>query len=247
MDILTASTLAILTIYGPARVIDGDTVVVNQTHVRLKGVDAAEMNTNLGKHSKQVMISIVGTGNKLTCYLTGEKTYKRDVGYCFTEAHVDINQEIIARGAALACPHYDTRYVQFETEEAIANQQRARYCGTPARRTKSIPAAAPTAPDESAVLPPPPVINYKPAPQPDIHPTRMGPNARAIAQAKKDKAAYDEAHKTWHGWFSDNVLFYGGLATLFMLVCLFPKTMGFLFLVFFGASRGRERGLGPNF
>jgi len=164
MDILTASTLAVLTIYGPARVIDGDTVVVNQTHVRLKGVDAAEMNTNLGKHSKQVMISIVGTGNKLTCYLTGEKTYKRDVGYCFTEAHVDINQEIIARGAALACPRYDTRYVEFETEAAIANQQRARYCGTPARRTKSIPAATPIAPE------PPPATSTPKPPEPTTPP-----------------------------------------------------------------------------
>jgi hypothetical protein len=160
MDILTASTLAVLTITGPARVIDGDTVVVNQTHVRLKGVDAAEMNTALGKHSKQVMIAIVNK-SQLTCYLTGEKTYKRDVGYCFTEAHVDINQEIIARGAALSCPRYDTRYVQFETEEAITNQQRARYCGTPKR---AIPAAAPTAAEPSLLPPPPPPpVASKPA------------------------------------------------------------------------------------
>jgi endonuclease YncB( thermonuclease family) len=59
------------------------------------------------------MIRIV-TGN-LTCRLTtGEKTHRREVGYCFTADGVDINQAIIAQGAALACPRFDARYVQFE-------------------------------------------------------------------------------------------------------------------------------------
>ena len=38
----------------------------------------------------------------------------REVGYCFTADGVDINQAIIARGVALACPRFDARYVQFE-------------------------------------------------------------------------------------------------------------------------------------
>jgi endonuclease YncB( thermonuclease family) len=69
----TASTTAAPTISGRARVIDGDTVVVGEIHVRLKGVDAAELGTARGEEAKQVMIGIV-TGN-LTCRLTGEKTY----------------------------------------------------------------------------------------------------------------------------------------------------------------------------
>ena len=137
MDLATAAALATLIITGPARVVDGDTVSINDTftspspiHVRLKGVDAAEMNTELGRRSRQTMLAIVGRSN-LTCYLTGEKTYKRDVGYCFTDAGVDINKEIISRGAALACPHYDPRYVPFETDAAVFYQQRASYCGKP--------------------------------------------------------------------------------------------------------------------
>jgi endonuclease YncB( thermonuclease family) len=43
-------------------VIDGDTVVVGTTHVRLKGVDAAELDNPLGEHARQVMIGIVGSG-----------------------------------------------------------------------------------------------------------------------------------------------------------------------------------------
>jgi len=114
------------TISGPARVIDGDTVVVAGTTVRLKGVDAAELGTVLGEIAKRAMIGIV-TG-QLTCQLTGEKTWQREVGYCFTAAGVDINQAIIAQGAALACPRYDPRYLPFEKAEALAAQPRSNYC-----------------------------------------------------------------------------------------------------------------------
>ena len=38
-----------LVVVGPARVIDGDTVVVAGTTVRLKGVDAAERGTERGE------------------------------------------------------------------------------------------------------------------------------------------------------------------------------------------------------
>jgi endonuclease YncB( thermonuclease family) len=109
---LTATVAAAkpLTITGPARVIDGDTVVVGITHVRLNGVDAAERGTPAGEHAKQVMEAIVN--GPLTCVLSGEHTWKREVGFCTTAAGVDINQAIIAQGAALACPRYDV--VPFE-------------------------------------------------------------------------------------------------------------------------------------
>jgi endonuclease YncB( thermonuclease family) len=121
-----------LTISGPARVIDGDTVVVAGVTVRLKGVDAAELGTVRGEDAKAVMMGIV-TGD-LTCRLTGEKTWKRDVGYCFTADGMDINREIIEMGAALACPRYDTRYMPFEQEEAGAAQPRSSYCVKRARK-----------------------------------------------------------------------------------------------------------------
>ncbi|WP_128933563.1 thermonuclease family protein [Bradyrhizobium zhanjiangense] len=114
------------TISGPARVIDGDTVVVAGTPIRLKGVDAAELGTARGENARRVMVTLV-TGT-LTCRLTGEKTYSREVGYCTTADGADINRAIIAQGAALACPRYDTRYVSFEQEAALAAQPRSSYC-----------------------------------------------------------------------------------------------------------------------
>ena len=54
------------------------------------------------------MIDIVGDA-ELTCVLTGEKTYRREVGYCFTSDGVDINQSdhrlgVCAGMPALRCP-----------------------------------------------------------------------------------------------------------------------------------------------
>src|SRR5262245_6708761 len=76
------------TVTGPARVIDGDTVEVAGVRVRLKGVDAAELRTPRGEEARRVMIGIVGNAS-LTCRLTGEKTYSREVGWCVTAGGVD--------------------------------------------------------------------------------------------------------------------------------------------------------------
>jgi len=59
------------TISGHAHVIDGDTVVVGNTKVRLKGVDASELMTERGEAARLEMIRIVG-GSELNCDLTGE-------------------------------------------------------------------------------------------------------------------------------------------------------------------------------
>ena len=57
-----------------------------------------------------------------------KKTHRREVGYCTTANGIDINQAIIAQGAALACPCYDTRYVPFEQAAALAAQSRSSFC-----------------------------------------------------------------------------------------------------------------------
>jgi endonuclease YncB( thermonuclease family) len=115
------------TLSGPSRVLDGDTVVVGGIHVRLKGVDAAERGTVRGDDATAIMRSIVGN-SYLTCQLTGEKTWRREVGFCFTADGRDIQREIVEMGAALACARYSTRYVSFEQPDAVAVQPRSSYC-----------------------------------------------------------------------------------------------------------------------
>jgi endonuclease YncB( thermonuclease family) len=96
-------------------------------HVRLKGVDAVEMNTALGQNAREIMLTIVG-GSDLRCELTGEHTWHREVGFCFTTGGIDINRAIIEHGAALACPRYSERYAAYEQASALAAQPRASYC-----------------------------------------------------------------------------------------------------------------------
>ena len=48
-----------------------------------------------------------------------KKTHRREVSYCTTANGIDINQAIIAQGAALACPRYNTRYLPFEQAAAL--------------------------------------------------------------------------------------------------------------------------------
>jgi endonuclease YncB( thermonuclease family) len=115
-----ASTTAAPTISGPARVIDGDTVVV----AGLKGIDAAEVGTARGESARRAMVALVTS--ELTCRLTGETTHRREVGYCVTADGIDINRAIIASGAALACPRFDDRYVPFEQAAALAGRNRVR-------------------------------------------------------------------------------------------------------------------------
>ena len=79
------------TISGPVRVIDGDTIVLTNTntHVRLNGVDAPEVehpgydhDDPLGPESRAEMRRIVGN-NEVRCELNGERSYERVVGVCF--------------------------------------------------------------------------------------------------------------------------------------------------------------------
>ena len=86
-----------------------------------------QRGTLRGEQARLALVEIVN-GGPLVCTLTGEITWKREVGYCVTADGTDIGQAIIAQGAALSCPRYDSRYLRFEQVEALAAQARASYC-----------------------------------------------------------------------------------------------------------------------
>src|SRR5262249_40081213 len=116
-----------VSVQGSARVVDGDTVVVNRTRVRLKGVDAPELSHPSGIEAKLALQEIIGSSS-LACAFTGERTHGREVGWCYDNFGRDIGAELILAGKALACPHYDRRYVVLEQPDAIARLPRASYC-----------------------------------------------------------------------------------------------------------------------
>jgi endonuclease YncB( thermonuclease family) len=102
---------------GDITVRDGDTIVVDGTPVRLQGVAAPELGEPGGHHAKVAMQQLVRDG--VTCELTGERTWDREVGVCYDSPGQDIGAAIIAAGLARDCARYSGgRYASVETAES---------------------------------------------------------------------------------------------------------------------------------
>lgn len=73
-----------LVVEGYVRVIDGDTIIVDGTRVRLQALHAPEMDELGGAEAKAFMQGLVA-GRVTCCELTGEQTYNREVGRCYVD------------------------------------------------------------------------------------------------------------------------------------------------------------------
>jgi len=87
-------------IRGRAWVIDGDTIKIGQTKIRLAGIDAPELDDPYGQQSKWAMVAIC-KGQEIRAELTGERSYDRFVATCYLPDGSDIGAELIRRGLAL--------------------------------------------------------------------------------------------------------------------------------------------------
>ncbi|HSM41584.1 MAG TPA: thermonuclease family protein [Afifellaceae bacterium] len=85
---------------GRCYVIDGDTIVISRTKVRLAGIDAPELDQPWGQKAKWTMVEIC-KGQTITAKLTGERSYDRLIGTCYLPDGRDIGAELIKRGLAL--------------------------------------------------------------------------------------------------------------------------------------------------
>ncbi len=85
---------------GKCHVIDGDTIVIKRTKIRLAGVDAPELDKPWGQKSKWAMVQIV-KGQVVTAKLNGERSHDRLVATCYLPDGRDIGAELIRQGLAL--------------------------------------------------------------------------------------------------------------------------------------------------
>lgn len=85
---------------------DADTIEVEGVAIRLKGVNAPERGTALGDEAAAVMRHMV-LGSYVTCRLTGETTYDREVGWCSGPSTGDLGEFLMVRGLAGRCAAYD--------------------------------------------------------------------------------------------------------------------------------------------
>jgi len=93
------------TLKGRCYVIDGDTIIIRNTKIRLAGVDAPELDQPWGQKAKWAMVEIC-RGQLVTARLTGESSHDRLVGTCYLPDGRDIAAELIKLGLALDWAHY---------------------------------------------------------------------------------------------------------------------------------------------
>jgi endonuclease YncB( thermonuclease family) len=113
---------------GRARVLDGDTIEIASTRIRLEGIDAPEGGQTCpragggiwrcGQEAAAELQKLIGRAS-VRCESRGTDTYGRTLGICFVGA-TDINAEMIRRGFAWAFVKYSRTYV---TEEADARKR----------------------------------------------------------------------------------------------------------------------------
>lgn len=115
---------------GMARVVDGDTLDIAGTRVRLEGIDAPESaqkcrsawwpgRWRCGLAAERALKRLV-RGQTVRCLRQGVDKYRRLIGVCYVNGK-DINAEMVRLGYAWAFTKYSTSYV---AEEATARAAR---------------------------------------------------------------------------------------------------------------------------
>ncbi|MEO1718873.1 MAG: thermonuclease family protein, partial [Pseudomonadota bacterium] len=124
-------------VVGYARVVDGDTVVVAGSRIRLEGIDAPEMAqvcTRLGQSgpeqapreikvgpiARRALVDMIAN-RPLMCTWRKRDRYKRLLATCSVNS-VNVNQAMVLAGAAWAFRKYSRAY---GAEESVAESRRA--------------------------------------------------------------------------------------------------------------------------
>jgi len=116
------------TIFGKAKVIDGDTIHIYKNKIRLHAIDAPETNQtcnknnkvwNCGVESTKFLKKLIGKNN-IECITTDKDQYNRFIGVCFKN-NLDLNSEMVLNGWAIAYRYYSKDYIK---EEEEAKQQK---------------------------------------------------------------------------------------------------------------------------
>ena len=110
-------------ISGKAEVVDGDTIKINGTKIRLFGIDAPELKQKCrkksgesylcGKFSKGMLDFIESQDVTVRCEYSKKDKYGRILGICFTPRK-DLNKWMVQTGAAVAYKRYSKKYLADE-------------------------------------------------------------------------------------------------------------------------------------
>jgi endonuclease YncB( thermonuclease family) len=120
---------------GKARIVDGDTIWIGKTKIRLHGIDAPEMSQECRQQDGSTYLCGVASTDALRILIGSEPVrcegntydrYKRLIAVCYSET-VNLNAELVRQGWALAYRRYSKEYVSAEKE--AQNHKRGMWVG----------------------------------------------------------------------------------------------------------------------
>jgi endonuclease YncB( thermonuclease family) len=103
------------------KIIDGDTIHLNNEKIRFTGIDSPELKQTCNKNSeiiycgikaKQLLIDKIGK-NKVTCIREGKDQYKRTLAECFVN-DVSLSKFLVREGYAFAYRIYSKKFINDE-------------------------------------------------------------------------------------------------------------------------------------
>lgn len=114
---------------GPARVIDGDTIEIQDQRIRIHGIDAPERGQTCLLRGQRYPCGVDATealrklvrGNEVTCDAMDRDRYGRTVAVCVTPGAIELGRTMVRLGWALAYRRFSLEYVR-EEEEARAKK-----------------------------------------------------------------------------------------------------------------------------
>lgn len=110
---------------GRAWVIDGDTIVIGGTKIRLAGIDAPELDHPFGKQAKFAMVALC-KGQVVTAHFDGNSSHDRCVATCYLPDGRDLSAELVKIGLAIDwAKHSGGKYRPLEIPEVRRKLWRA--------------------------------------------------------------------------------------------------------------------------
>ena len=133
ISFLFTQTLRGTEIYGVPKIIDGDTVHINNKKIRLEGIDAPEIKQQCKKpfikisaiigfqFSKNYSCGVVAKnkliykieGSEIKCISLSKDRYKRYLATCYKD-RINLNKWMVRNGHAVAYKRYSKAYVRDE-------------------------------------------------------------------------------------------------------------------------------------
>ncbi len=110
------------------KIVDGDTIHLNDEKIRFTGIDAPELKQTClkegmkdfcGVTAKQILISKIGNNN-VECIKEGKDRYKRTLAECFVN-NESLSSYLVRSGYAFAYRKYSKKFIEDENY-AQANQ-----------------------------------------------------------------------------------------------------------------------------